>query len=344
MNNFFRKIKNAAAKEKFTLGIDIGSQFIKVVKLKNDKSGFTLQAADAYNALLDPLELLKKIRQDYALDYANISFSGSTTVLRYINFPRMNLNELRQAMKFEAQKHIPFTLEEVYLDAAVLINDLPDNKMLVLLAAIKKEAVNQRIKSIEGAGLKVNLVDIDSVAMVNAFNFNYPKFEDAETKAVGLLNIGAGLTNINIIDNHIPRLSRDIHIGGKNITDKLMDIFNLDFKAAEALKLNSGSITEDENKIRASVESVLANLAAEIRTSFDYYESQNTSSVSRIYLCGGGAKFAGLKEMLSALLGIEIEYWDPFKLIARADNPVSKPLTLSSEFAVALGLALHKDD
>lgn len=345
MNNFFLKFKKSAGKDKFTLGLDMGSQFVKVVKLKTSKAGFQLEALALEDALLDPLELLRKIRQNYGVDNVNISFSGSSTVLRYVNFLRMNTDELRQAMKFEAQKHIPFTLAEVNLDAAILKDDLPDNKMLVLLAAIKKDAVLQRIKSVEGAGLKVNLIDIDSVALVNAFNFNYAKLEPQEPKAIGLLNIGSSLTNINIVDNHIPRLSRDIHIGGKHFTEKLMDIFSMDFKSAEALKINPALDADKQNKIRASVESVLGNLAAEIRTSFDYYESQNTSSVSRIYLSGGGAKFSGLKEMLGALLGIEIEYWDPFKLIARPEKLETKGLPAqSSEFSVAVGLALHKDD
>ncbi len=345
MDNFFLKLKKAAAKEKFTLGLDMGSQFVKVVKLKTNKAGFQLVNFALEDALLDPLELLRKIRQNYGAENVNISFSGSSTVLRYVNFMRMNMDELRQAMKFEAQKHIPFTLAEVNFDAAVLKDDLPDNKMLVLLAAIKKEPVAQRIKSVEGAGLKVNLIDIDSVALVNAFNFNYPKIESPEPKSICLLNIGASLTNINIVDNHIPRLSRDIHIGGKNFTEKIMDIFSLDFKAAEALKINPALSADKQDKIRASVESVLGNLAAEIRTSFDYYESQNTSSVSRIYLSGGGAKFAGLKEMLGNLLGIEVGYWDPFKLIAKPEKlDVKGLLAQSSEFSVAVGLALHKDD
>jgi len=345
MNNFFSKFKRTSGKDKFTLGVDLGSQFVKVVKLKTNKAGFQLESFALEDALLDPLELLRKIRQNYGVDNINISFSGSSTVLRYVNFLRMNTDELRQAMKFEAQKHIPFTLAEVNLDAAILKDDLPDNKMLVLLAAIKKDAVLQRIKSVEGSGLKVNLIDIDSIALINAFNFNHAKLEPQETKTIGLLNIGASLTNINIVDNRIPRLSRDIHIGGKNFTEKLMDIFSLDFKAAEALKMNPALDKDKQNKIRASVESVLSNLAAEIRTSFDYYESQNTSSVSRIYLSGGGAKFTGLKEMLAGLLGIEIEYWDPFKLIGKPEKPDAKGAPAqSSEYGVAVGLALHKDD
>jgi len=252
----------------------------------------------------------------------------------------MNKSELRQALKFEAQQHIPFSLEDVYLDAEILKNDLPENMMLVLIAALKKEFIQQRLKSLEGAGLKPNIVDIDSLALINAFNFNYPKMEIPESKSICLINIGATISNVNIIDNSVPRLSRDIHSGGANFTKKLMDIFNIDFKAAEELKLKADP--ESANKVKATVESVLTNLAPEIRTSFDYYESQNTSNVIKIFLSGGGSKITGLKEMLASSLGIEVEFWDPFKQIEISAGIDKQKLNqFSSQFNVAVGLALR---
>jgi type IV pilus assembly protein PilM len=326
--NIFSKIKDAKVKNKFSIGLDIGTQAIKAVKLKIGAEP-ELVAFDLEESLLDPVEVLKKIKHAQAADLVNISFCGSTTVIRYVDFLRMNKSELRQALKFEAQKHIPFSLDEVNLDAEILKNDLPDNKMLVLIAALKKEATKQRIKSLDEAGLKTNIIDIDSLALINAFNFNYPKVGTMENglpsdrqshKSICLLNIGSTISNVNIIANGIPRLSRDIHCGGANFTNKIMDTFGIDFKAAEELKIKpeGGDLAsssqshnpdaEMANKIKASVESVLTNLAVEIRSSFDYYESQNTSNVARIFLSGGGSKIAGLKENLAISLGLEVGY------------------------------------
>jgi type IV pilus assembly protein PilM len=138
----------------------------------------------------------------------------------------------------------------------------------------------------------------------------------------------------------VPRLSRDIHVGGANFTKKLMDIFEIDFKAAEELKINP---TPDKlDKITAGVESVLLNLATEIRTSFDYYESQNTSSVVKIFLSGGSSKAGGLKEKLSSALGIPVETWDPFKQIKISDKiDIQKLNQFSGQFNIAVGLALR---
>ncbi len=354
MANVLSKIKLPRGKDKFSTGLDIGTQSIKSVKLKINGNSAELVAFDAEESQLDPIEALKKIKHAQSADLVNISICGLSTVIRYVNFPRMSKSELRQALKFEAQKYIPFSLEEVNLDAEILKDDLPDNKMLVLIAALKKESVRERLKALEGAGLRPNIMDIDSLALINAFNFSYPKVEIPAGKSFCLLNIGAAISNISIIDNTVPRLSRDIHSGGANFTKKLMDIFNIDFKAAEELKLKpeGGGLasssqshapdTERADKVKAAIESVLTNLALEIRTSFDYYESQNTSSVVKIFLSGGGSKITGLKEMLVSSLGIEVEFWDPFKQIKINDKlDATKLNQCAGLFNVAVGLALR---
>jgi type IV pilus assembly protein PilM len=341
MKSILSQIKNGLTKEKFSVGLDIGVSRVKAVKLKLIKdSQAELCAFDIEPAQLDLGEVLKRILEPHSEFPVNISVSGQQSIIRYVNFPRMNASELRQALKFEAQKHIPFSVSEVNLDGFILKDDLPDNKMLVLIAAAKKELISQRIKLVEGLGYRANSIDIDSVALVNAFNFNYGTQDNEESKTIALLNIGAAMTNLNILDVGIPRLSRDMHIAGNAFTQKIADIFGLDFAEAEKLKL---APEEDKlNKIKAGVESALANLAGEVRTSFDYYESQGTSSVSKIYLSGGGAKFPGVKDMLAHFLNIEVECWDPVKKVKVPDSLEASKLNLcSGELAVAVGLALR---
>jgi type IV pilus assembly protein PilM len=87
---------------------------------------------------------------------------------------------------------------------------------------------------------------------------------------------------------------------------------------------------------------VVTSLTSEIRTSFDYYESQSASSVAKIFLSGGGSRMIGLKDMLANFLGIEVEYWDPLKqIILSSDIDPQKIKALFSQFAVAVGLALR---
>ncbi len=328
-------------KEKVSVGLDIGTQMVKIVKLRISQDGAELLGFELAPAQVELVEVLKKIKQSQNITQpVNIAVSGPATVIRAVPFARMNNAELHQALKFETQKHIPFSLGEVNIGGCILKEDLPDNKMLVLVAAVKKEFINQRLKFVEGAGLKVGIVDIDSLALVNAFHFNYGPDENLNHKGIALLNIGAAITNLSILEDGILRLSRDIQVAGNNFTQKIADMVGMDFKSAERLKLSSESA--DVNRIQTALESVFSNLATEIRTSFDYFESQGASSVGKIFLSGGSSLLPGLKERLVSLLGIEIDYWDPLKKITLAATVDAQAAKASSaQLAVALGLALR---
>lgn len=328
-------------KEKSCAGLDIGTASTKLVKLKFSQAeaqlcGFVLQPNTR-----EAGQALGQLARAQNISAANISLSGPSTLIRYINFPKMNYSELQQALKFEAQKHIPFAVEEVVLDACILKDSLPENKMLVLLAAVKKELVQARLKAMEEAGIKPALIDMDSLALMNCFNFNYPQQNGTPRKVIALVNIGASMTNVNILEDGIPRLSRDIHIAGTFFTQKLADIFSVDFNAAERMKLNPDP--DKANKIAAAMESALTGLSAEIRTSFDFYESQSAMAVEKIYLSGGACASPRTREILAESLGIEVELWDPFKRIGLAKDIDAAGLKQASmQLAVAVGLALRK--
>ncbi|MFA5356566.1 MAG: type IV pilus assembly protein PilM [Candidatus Omnitrophota bacterium] len=306
------------------IGLDIGDSAIKLAEL-----GFSKDRVELAGFALKPIaqgqepELKEVISSPQAV---NISISGASTVVRYIYFPRMSRDELRQSLKFEVQKYIPFPINEVNLDCHILREDAADNKMLVLVAAAKKEAVKQHLKLMQDAGIKVGIVDLDTLALINAFTFNYsgedgPGIKD---KTVALLNIGASTSNISILESFIPVLSRDIYIAGNAFVQQVKDV-------------------ESANKPAAATEHMLSDFAKEIRVSFDFYESQNSFTVTKIFLSGGGSRLPSLKDMLAGLLGIEVEYWDPLKRIKIADGvDAAQARELSGQLAVAVGLALRK--
>lgn len=326
--------------EKISIGLDIGSSLIKLVKIRFLKEKFEILDFNTAAAQTDLTPVLKTMIKPKFGEKVNLSVSGPATIIRYIRFPKINDNELKQTLQFETPKYIPFAVSEVNVGGHILKKDLPDNKMLILLAAAKKEVINHRLQLLEEVGLTANIIDLDSLALINAFNFNYFQDDNLKGKAVALLNIGALITNLNIIEDSIPLLSRDIYIAGNNFTQKISDMLELDFKSAEELKLNPDK--ERLDKVVAAIESVLSNLTNEIRTSFDYYESQGSSSVAKIYLSGGGSLFAGLKDMLAKQLGIEVEYWDPLRQISLTEHIDREKLKLfSKQLGVAVGLALR---
>jgi len=328
-------------KEKVSFGLDIGSSLIKFIKLKSSKEGLELNSFGLEPSVLDLASILKKISQNQNTFRVNISLSSPQAIIRYVNFPRMQSSELKLALKFEAQKHIPFSVNEVNLDSIILKNDLPDNKMLILLAAAKKDFINQRVKLMEDSGIAADIIDVDSLALMNAFLFNYSEDDIVKDKTVALLNIGASQSNLSILEKGMPRLSRDINIAGNTFTQKIADVFSVDFKIAENIKLN---LEKDKlEKISLAVESVLSSLATETRVSFDYYESQGLASVSKIFISGGASTFPGLKDMLKNLLDIEVDYWDPFKKIKLSEEISAEKLkAVSSHLAIAVGLAMRE--
>ncbi len=341
MKFFLPQFKTSLPKEKISVGLDIGTASLKIAKLVKEKDNLVLSDFALEPAQPSLEQALKKMSESYKdIFKINISVSGPATLIRYISFPKMTGEELKQALKFEIQKYIPFSINEINLDGHILKEDLPENKMLVLVAAVKKELVSERLKLLKDLGFQVNVMEVDSVALINAFNFNYSQDSNLKNKTIALLNIGASQSNLNILEDGIPRLSRDIRIAGNSFTQKIADVLSLDLKAAEELKLNPPA--EKLESVNNIMQSILSNLGSELRTSFDYYESQSVASVEKIFLSGGGSLFMGLIGMLSALMGIPVEYWDPLreiKLSAGVDAAKVKPL--SSQLAVAIGLALR---
>jgi type IV pilus assembly protein PilM len=336
------KFAGKFTKEKISVGLDIGTAAIKLVKLTFTNGIPQLCAFNIEPTPVDVTTLLEKYAGSHLQDVKriNISVSGPASIIRYVPFPKMKKEELKAALKFEAEKHIPFAIAEVYLDGCILKEDLPDNKMLVLLAAVKKEALSQRLKCINEAGLRVAVVDNDSLALINAFNFNYSGDQNIKNKTVALLNIGSSFSNLNILETGVPRFTRDFQFGSHNFTQKIAELLSIDPKGAESFKCNPDQVRME--KIKPAIEMMLSNLANEVRLSFDFYESQSTAAVTKLFLSGAGSLFAGLKDMLTSLLGSEIEYWDPLKNISL--SPALDPEKLkavSPQLAVAVGLALR---
>lgn len=357
----FDNLKGKFSKEKISVGLDIGTSSIKIVKLKLNNDTAELCDFKQIPVSFGLDAALKELAQTEDIKDVNISVSGHSTIIRYVNFPKMNPEELTQALKFEAQKLIPFAINEINLDNYILKPDLPDNKMLLLLAAVKIEFINQRLKLLETAGIRANIVDIDSLALVNAFNFNHSKENDElKNKTVAVLNIGASISNLNLLENFLPCLSRDIKTAGNHFTKKIIDALSVDLPTAEDLKINPDK--DKSSKIPGVFEQVITNLATEVRTSFDYYESQCPSTVSKIYISGGGSLLKGLKESLSSMLDIEVAYWDSFSNIDISNTSNSEKLSsiknnadlnagaagineaqaLSALLPVAVGLALRQ--
>lgn len=328
-------------KSQTSIGIDIGTAFIKAVVIDKSKDVPKLTAFSYEPTQEDKVTSVKKAISKLKIQVptaANVttSISGPSTVVRIVEMPNMTDNELKSAFKYEAEKCIPYKLDEVVTDY-IKIEKLAGEKIRVLLVAAKKSVVNNRIELLSKAGLPPNIIDVDSFAVMNAFlNF---EGENADKATCALINIGAAVTNLNIIRGQQSYLTRDIQIAGDDITKAIAGKLNLEKDKAEALKTNPGNSKSDVELI---TKSAVFSLLDEIRLSFDFYENHCGESIQKIYMSGGSSRLEGLNDLIKDISAADIVYWDPFTNIdidSNVDAAALRPM--KSSFAVAVGLGLR---
>ncbi|MBU0881057.1 MAG: pilus assembly protein PilM [Candidatus Omnitrophica bacterium] len=306
------------------VALDIGSDSIKMLEIsgaseKPALASFGIRkiqgssdeaSVDAVKALSEELKITVKD--------LNISLSGPSVVVRVISMPDMTDEELKNAIRFETEKSIPFDINECAFDFYIQGKDVREkNNLNILLAAAKKDSVLAKIKIAEEAGFRVNVIDVDSFAVTNAFIRNYASIKPART--IALLNIGATYTNLAILNDGLIAFIRDLTTGLKAVSSE---------KAADT---------------GPGVKSALVSLVNEIKLSFGYHENQSGKGVDEIYISGGGAGFAGMEEAFSETFGIKPERWDPFKFLTVDPSAINMdaPARPRSSFAVCAGLALR---
>ncbi|MFC1709902.1 type IV pilus assembly protein PilM [Candidatus Omnitrophota bacterium] len=283
-----------------SISLDIGSTHVKAISLEKDShsvyvTGFSCERvkADMKNAIKKALFKLPVKKKELA-----ISISGQSVVLRYVNMPIMSHAEVVKAMSFELEKYIPFNKDEINFDFSILRKNQNSGKMLVLIAAAKKELVDIRMTLCQNLGFQASFIDVCPLAVANYVEYA-KEAKDQEVCAV--VNLGASISSVGIIENGQLVLSRDIFIGGNDFTKRLSESLNKSFEEAEEVKLNS----LDDNSIQA-LDPVYNNLIKELKVSFDFYETQANRLIDRILITGGAALLKGIGETFKQSLGQEV--------------------------------------
>ncbi len=324
-----------------SLGVDIGSHSVKMVRLEASKEGhkvlgFAVEKVSDKNYRDALSKALVKVRAPLDIG-AVISVAGQGVVSRYIELPLMNRTELESSMKFEIEKYVPFSLAEVHSDYAVVREMKDKAKMSVLVAAAKNDLIQKKCNLAREINLNLKALDLDCLALANFFTeiSGLPK----KGQCLGIINIGKSVSNINILVDGAPCLSRDIFIGGDDITKKLAESLEIDYNDAEKLKLEPGSKKEE---LLSIWDPVLNNLAAEIRVSLDYFEARNNKVVERMFITGGTSRLSGIEDYLNHLLSVEIKRLDYCGQLKYEAAVSQEEFAENSDLlAVALGLALR---
>jgi type IV pilus assembly protein PilM len=323
------------------VGLDIGTSTIKAVELLKSKGSYKLLKAAieeiGYNAdEKAKVAALKHIikRAKISQKEVNISIEGPSVIIRSIQLPKMSEAELKNAIKYEAEKYIPYNINEVLVDCHIVSQ--AQNNMSVLLVAAKKDVINDKINLVQKAGLQPWVVDIDSFALINIFNLK----NDESDKTIALLNIGSEATSVNIIKGNLLNFTRNIPVGGKRVTEVIAEHFNIDLSHAEELKKNPQDKKQQVDEVCLNA---MREMAIEIKSSFDYYESQYEEGVSRIFISGGVAINEYMASFLSETMDLDVKRWSVFDKVEVANKSLRESLSPIQDYlAVATGLALRK--
>src|SRR5207245_236522 len=207
-----------------------------------------------------------------------------------------------EVIGWEAEQHVPFDMANVERDLQILDPDAEGLQMNVLLVAAKRELVESRTSLLGEAGLEPAIIDVDAFAIHNAFELNHP---DAMQGVVGLVNIGHEVTNVNILEDGVPVLTRDLAVGTRRFREDLQREKGLSAEDSERViqgQTQSGDLAQYVDargeEIAVGVERAAAFLAT---------ASRSAGGLGRVSALGGGTRGAGLNEALSNRLRVPVE-------------------------------------
>jgi type IV pilus assembly protein PilM len=340
-------------KKQSTFGLDIGSSVVKVVELTEGRAGeFGLQSFAtmpmprdiiAEGTIKDPAVVTEAIKE--CVDRAGIkstaaviSISGREGITKRVSLPRVSPKELADAITLEAEHHIPFAVDDVFLDYQVMGES--GNAMDVMLVAVKRVKVLEYVSAVEEAGLQAVVVDLDDFALQN----QYEQGQRAEGEAVALIDIGASVMKTNVIREGLSIFARDVPFGGNNYTDAIAQRLSIPFEKAEAAKQGQ-SVGVNWDDMVPALEAVSRELSLEVQRTFDYFASMaETERIGKIVLSGGCARLSGLDEFLSSSWGIPVELARPFAGIQvdAGRFPAEEIERIGPTLAVAVGLGLRR--
>jgi len=316
-------------RKRTTVALDIGSGLIKLVAVDHGsgepvltKVAFTsvVDGAIVEGEVMDPgivADAVSGLLSTAGIKAKRVvtAVGGRDVIIKQISMDRMKEAEAREQIRWEAEQHVPFDMDNVELDFQILDPEGDGLQMSVLLVAAKRELVETKQTLLSDVGLEAGIIDVDAFALHNAFELNYP---DAMRGVVGLVNIGHETTNVNILHDGVPVLTRDIMLGTRRFREDLQRERNMSADEADAL-LRSFERNEALEPMVASRGEELA-VGIERAAAFLQSSSRSSSGLSRIFTSGGGSRIPGLNRVLADRLRLPVQTANPLERLQVAEG------------------------
>lgn len=347
-------------KSKSLVGLDIGSSSVKLVELKPVSKGeFSWKLVNLGVAQLAPevivdgsimdstvvVDAIQQLFRENKVKTSDVAIavSGHSVIIKKITMAYMSEEELAESIRWEAESYIPFDIDDVQMDYQVLDEaDRGDGNMDVLLVAAKKEKVSEYVSVVQQSGKSPVVVDVDSFALQNALTSNY---ELSDLQVTALINIGASVMNINIMQGRSTVFWRDISFGGNVYTDAIQKDLGVDFDSAEILKRGESVDGIDFEQVIPVLSSVTQDLGVEVQKTFDFFKATaGSDKIDRIMLTGGCSKILNLDSFLADRFDAQVELLNPFQNISYNEKQFNSQVIhdLRASAAIAVGLAMRR--
>jgi len=340
------------------IGLDIGSNAVKMVEIDRSKKGFNLEFA-GLAPLPDGAIVDKSIKKPDLVANANTalhrnsklrsmqlatSLAGKAVIIKQVTMTSMTDSQLEKQIQMEAEPYIPFDIKDVNLDFFIM-GDRPEREgaMEVVLVAAKKDYMAEYSDLVLSLGLIPVVMDVDPFALEVMYEFCYPNVQE---EVVALVNVGASTININILKSGASQYTRDLPLGGDSITREIMRFFDVDFERAENIKRGADLDNVNPRNLRKIFQRSVDYFVSELQKILDFF-STNVSydPIQKIFLSGGASATYGLSSTIEAELNIPVEVIDPFRSF-KVDETVFDMEYLNAvgpTMAVAVGLALRDE-
>ncbi|MHC4263166.1 MAG: type IV pilus assembly protein PilM [Planctomycetota bacterium] len=332
---------------KSVIGLDLGSQAFKAIELTIDGTEPTVTgfAKVELGPETDRAEALGELlgKGSFHTKKVATSMAGQSVVVRYIPMVEMEADELKQAISFESDKYIPFEADDAILDCQRLKNHTAaegeaSGQMSVVLVACQKQVLHNQLDGVVAHGLDPVAVDVDVFALGASYDLSNAAGESGEDVAIALVDIGATRTQINVMRGGETCFSREIGMGGSDMTKATARRLGIETAEAEAIKRDAG---DREVEVGRAIAPVIEDLVSELSLSLDFVENREGVRVEEVLLSGGAIMAPGLVQALEQGTGRPARLWNPLDglRISESGIDLDELEAAASTLAVAVGLA-----
>jgi type IV pilus assembly protein PilM len=346
-------------KKKQLIGLDIGSHTVKIVQLEERKNGLELVAlgvaavapqAIVEGVIREPDSIAGTIRQlatnlKIKEKLVATSISGYAVMIKKIEVPSTTKEELERNLYQELGQYIPYNIQEVRVDYQVL--DLAREKtknVEVLLVAAKKEAVDEYVDLVSLSGFEAAVVDVDFFALSNAYEVTYGVSNKEPT---ALVDVGANKISIIIIQQGIPVFTRDISMGGAQLSVEIQNKLGIPYDTAERVKLGENLEHFSAGELEEIFSHTAKTWSAEVKRALDFYfGTVREAGIEKMLLSGGSCRIPGLNKLLAKDTGLTVEIFNPLEMLDYNSEHFDPDYIsyIGPQLAICLGLALRKAD